>query len=489
MAEEGLPDSGCPFDKLSDELLQHILERACKWNFCLPVWKLPKLAGDGCWVSARKLNQLSSVCQRFRQLNAAETAKHVIWAFQKAGTPMVGVAAVSQTGEHLRSLAMHYIQRDETRELAQASASIELLTAVLRQSTNLSTFVLVDNRLPQSEEASQQLWKLVGGLPLRRFWLVDSGFSCLERLRSTLRFRHLVELKVKSTSISDQFVSSLLLQAPVLETLCLKACTGLEEPAFKSSSLKDLSLHLNLVYDLRSGAVVVDAPNLRSLMGVPKLRLLRLHAPLLGRLGLLGPAEVIEPENLRFDLSELKIEGKKWRMAQVEGLRHKFRPSEKLKLEFDMEYWAEDSEARCLSTFLQKVPPALIWWKVSTATSQLYLGESCTQKLRSIRFDLLKYVHFTMKTREDFKVIISLLGCCPNLEKIGIDLRHLESPVDKFATRIVELQKAYSHADISFEEPPFFVNSGHLLEVAEMGQEEMNALLQECWPPSWHRVF
>lgn len=212
---------GCPFDLLDDELLQKILEKAAprqaaQWQ----VWPLPAVPEDGQWVFARSLGQLSSVCQRFRRLDALGAARHVFWDFRDTPGTMLGVQAVMQMGPHLRSLALHYTATfDGGQQKVQVCASIEMLTAILRQCTNLRTFVLLSGQSSQTEEASCQLLRLLAALPLETVSLEHSGFAFQVPLGRTMIFNNLREVRLEYASLSDQFLHSLLSQAPARKYL------------------------------------------------------------------------------------------------------------------------------------------------------------------------------------------------------------------------------------------------------------------------------
>lgn len=213
--------------------------------------------------------------------------------------------------------------------------------------------------------------------------------------------------------------------------------------------------------------MVVNAPNLQSFKGVPPLRHLTLKAPNLTSLSFFGAVESLDLANRRFNLSKLRFEAGNWHVSNVEAVLQKFGSADKINLDISIDYWAEDSERRPLSTFLQVVPPTVVACRLGSVIGQLYESISCSQALESIRFALLKSLHIGVRKPEEFRLMTKILSCCPNLGALDVDLRYLVEPIDGLAKRAIDLQKAYPNVDIMFQEPPHYVSSAQLLDTVD----------------------
>lgn len=458
----------CQFDKLSDELVLVILEKAAEKSHYRGLYSLPKGLP---WVSASRLNQLSSVCQRFRKLNVQGVAKHVIWELGKIES-MGGANAVGQTGSHTKGLTLHYEHQYGSAEKKQASASMELLSAVLGHAINLNTFFLHHSQKAQTAEAAHHLVRLLTRLPLRNLWLIDSGFSFPESLKGTQTFHGLVDVRLQSTHISDLFLHSLLEQSPKLEILGLNKCSGLNQPEIKSPNLIKLVLYTSV-----DGSIMtIDAPNLTRLERVPELRCLHLKAPKLEFVSLTGPITDLQSPTGKLNVAELEVGGYNWQLNQVEEVLSRLGASQSLIV--DVEEWHKESESECLSKFLKGVPLTVTSLQLCNATTQLYEGDYCEDVLQKIRFDLLTYAHFWVTVPEDFSLITTALGSCPKLEKVSINLEHLTKPIDSLVSKILCLQRAYPNVEWDYDEPPQFVSSSYLMDVAQ-SPAKFKALVEE----------
>jgi hypothetical protein len=458
----------CHFDKLSDELVLVILEKAAEKSHYGGLYRIPKGLP---WVSASRLNQLSSVCQRFRKLSVQGVAKHVVWELGKIES-MGGAHAVGQTGSHTKSLTLHYEPQFGSAGKKQASASMELLSAVLGHAINLNTFFLHRSKMAQTAEASHHLVRLLTRLPLRNLWLIDTGFSFPESLKCMQTFQGLVDVRLQSTHISDLFLHSLLEQSPKLEILRLNNCSGLNQPEFKSPNLKKLVLYMSV-----DGSIMtIDAPNLTRLKGVPELRRLHLKAPKLESVSLTGPITDLQSPTGKLNVAELEVGGYNWQFNQVEEVLSRLGASKSLII--DVVEWHKDGESECLSDFLKEVPPTITTLQLCNATTQLYESDDCEDDLQKVRFDLLTYAHFWVTVPEDFSLIKVTLGSCPKLEKVSINLENLTKPIDSLVSKILSLQRAYPNIEMEYDEPLQFVSSSHLMDVAE-SPAKLKALVEE----------
>lgn len=475
------PKLECPFDKLSDELLADIIERACEdHELSRGANRFPKVH-HGTWASSRSLIRLSVVCRRFRRLYLQGMFKHVVWECNQA--ELVGAHAIAQTADHTWALALEFgagfIQEGDKfvrKTNRHESVSIELLSAVLGKATSLKAFVLRSPFKQQSDEASQHLLGLLARLPLESLWFIDSGFDFVEPLSVGVLFKQLQDCCLESDShlqaleISDAFLCSLLAHSPMLKSLTLRMCDGLNEPVVKSSSLESLSL---CAMEISSKRMTVDAPLLVDLDGVPNLDALILRTPKLKTLsiGLIGHIDTLDCE---VRLSILSLNRTNWRMQQVQHLLSRLGASE----EFcsPVGKWHEESEPVHLSAFFEEVSPTVSRLFLGSVMEQLRWTEECDDKLSKLRFESLEHLSLSLTDTDDFNSIRLILRSCPNMESVRICMWDLERPINFLISEVQRLEKLFSKVRFTYMEPSQFVSAAHL-DKASRSPEELEALL------------
>lgn len=472
MADSRCKDK-CSIDMLSQDLLTLILRKACEKpvkSYPSLQEELPKIDANGTWLSSSAWHQLKTVCRRFRNLAHQDAPQNLVWELNSA-KPVAAAAVLSQLGGHIKGLTLSYVH--EWREEIPGGASIEFLTAVLMQAPNLSSFVLNSSEIKQSNEACHHLFGLIARLPLQTLWLTRTEFPFTQPLVTRQQFCELLQVRLAHSKLSDQFLHSLLERSPKLKELCLEECPGLEEPRFKAPSLLKLVLQ---DMQIDNSEVVVDAPTLTTLKGLPRLRRLDLHAPKLESLWLEGPVEVLETPACKIRLSSLGLSGTNWRIDVVMGLLERFGASKRFNLQ--VESWHEESEGESLVNLMTNIPRTVEWLSLGIAALQLYTVTLSEVEQHLLQFKKLKFIQFTLTGAEDFKLFCSIMSCCPNLEKTLVNLDNLEKPIEGLVTRAVDFQRAYPGVNVEYKEPPQFVLSTHLLLIANTPGKHV-ALLDE----------
>jgi hypothetical protein len=273
--------SGCHVDRLPDSLLSNILARSA--------------AFDASWVDAKRLCQMGLVSRRFQTL--IWQAERVEWDLSYLEAVEAGVIAWLSDAENVRGLKLFHYYDSADQDIYKMS--IGFLAGVLALAPRLTSFelnvpqigvaigssALLANQLFQSLSNCSQLAELsiiVGTLNIRSPLCPRRRFEQLKKVELRCYYGDIADFAITS---SDAWLSSLIANSPILESLTLEHLDGLQTPEINSASLTELSLNC-AVDDSMLYKLSVNCPKLSVLSVETSLQIV-INAPELKRLSII----------------------------------------------------------------------------------------------------------------------------------------------------------------------------------------------------------
>jgi hypothetical protein len=418
-ASAGRPCTLSPVDRLPDSILLDIVLRSAEGepSFLDP----PEFCKGLLWRCAKALCRIRLVSKRFKAL--VSQADNVVWDFRGQEEMEARAIGLLSAAENIKGLKVLNMKLAMTYRL-----SMGFLAGVIMILPSLTVFELSGFQLgfsPYSTDALvHQLLESLSMCPhLTHLHLKFGNVQMKSPLSPRLRFGNLKEVYLGNVHVSDDALSSLLVQSPVLATLVMECDSVLlRRPRILSASLLKLEMHL-VGPGLEGPSfdeLIIVCPKLAHLH-TPTAAKMVITAPELRTLALLRYEEDEGPliwEVVPWKVQKLSIQGTgKWELDDFTKLCDLCPDLVDLKMD-DIYGICESIDPGVLARTCKEIRKLYIHSSLISSTSD-GMANSTDELTRLLRFDKLKYLGVRIGDRkDDVDKCIKMVSLCPNLETL-----------------------------------------------------------------------